>query len=139
MSGVAGLVIGAAIVWLVFFQQKPSPTRGPRTLTIGIYTPAGSKNCEVDFPVAVVSLARHEKIAWESEDKDYSVEFTPSGDCQDSTGYPFPNSTPIPVPKPTSTSTPPSGQAPNRKGHFCYEVKDASGNVCNDPGLHVKD
>jgi hypothetical protein len=147
VTGIAGLAVGAGIVLLALSAFKSKP--GPRTLTIGIYKTASA--CEVDFPVAVVSLARKEKVAWQSQDadQDYTVIFQPSAQtsCNDS-GTPFNKGT-IYVPKAPASGSPPApaGDIPINKGHYCYEVFKGnytstpapSSALCEDPGLHVKD
>src|SRR5437868_7990891 len=124
VMGITGVALGAGIVLLAISLFKAKPASGPRTLTIGIYKSASA--CEVDFPVAVVSLARKEKVAWQSQDtdQDYTVIFQPSAQtsCNDS-GTPFNRGT-IYVPKAPATGTPPTpaGDVPINKGHYCYEV-----------------
>lgn len=147
VTGIAGAVVGGVIVWLGLVQLKPQQ-KGSRTLTIGVYKYGA--DCEVDFPSAVVSRGRKEKVGWQSQDtdQDYTIIFQPSAKtgCNYS-GTPF-NTGTIYVPKASGTSNPPpTGYQPMNSGDYCYEVFKGNytsipappASLCNDPGLHVKD
>jgi hypothetical protein len=53
-----------------FFAKKQH-----RVVTITLTTPNVLTTCGVDFPVAVVSKAKHQTIAWAAEDNEFWVVF----------------------------------------------------------------
>ena len=129
LPGVITVAVVAAVVWF-FSSQRP---KTGRQLIVGVYAGETSGACEVDFPDMNVSLKRKDKIVWESEDNQYSIVFAPSGTCTSSGN-----------PSGVATVAVPAGKQsnplqPTKKGDYCYEVTTSNGQVCADPGLHVKD
>jgi hypothetical protein len=150
LGGLAGVVLGAAVVTLLVPRDVKVDQTG-RDLKIGIYLDPDAKNrCIVDFSDANVRRRRKDRVQWDSLDGPYSVWMTPSpGKTNTPPGTPFLDSSGHPA----SIFNIGANGSKNAgityvSGDFYYEIYIGDYNttnpppasaLCADPGLHVKD
>ncbi|HUN87973.1 MAG TPA: hypothetical protein VMU28_04245 [Terriglobales bacterium] len=117
--------------------------KADRTISIEV-SPTDSAKCDVDFPVAFLRAGNKNKVAWKSDDNDYTVHFV-SYSGGPSPENPFDPST-------DSVSVPAGNYSKLMKikipagsgGYYKYEILDASNRTCkaydddHDTGVNVK-